>query len=256
MVPLLRRPSTSEGAARVLLLHGLGCKTTVWDSLVDRMPPTAELWEVELPWHGIDSGDWSHIGDQIEPVVCAVEAQPGFDAVVAHSFSAALLLEAYCTGKLAPRPSVLVSAFYRPRPRDFTWHTISHYLNDFHRIFAEALRVGEASRYAERQRMALAVSIRDQVGPYGWMRFFESYLRTPFLDLSGVTAPQLVLTGDSDIAADPSDGRALADGLPDGRFELIEQCGHFPMLEQPEFFARAVSDFFDAAMLPTTRARS
>jgi pimeloyl-ACP methyl ester carboxylesterase len=53
----------------------------------------------------------------------------------------------------------------------------------------------------------------------------------------------LVLTGAADIAARPDDGRSLADALPHGRFALVEGCGHFPMLEQPDQLARIVGDF-------------
>ncbi len=87
--------------------------------------------------------------------------------------------------------------------------------------------------------------MRDQVGPYGWTRWFQTYLRTPFLDLSRVDAPVLVVSGVDDIAARPDDGRALAKALPRGRFEPLDGCGHFPMIEQPDRLAALVRDVVD-----------
>lgn len=230
---------------RVLLLHGLAGKTAVWDRVTAALPESYEITNAPMPWHGMGDGTWSHRPDPVRFVVEVLD--DSYDVVVAHSLGANLLTEAYADGRVRPRPTVLVSPFYRPSTGDFDWSTISFYLNDFHRTFTEALRVGETARYPEARREWLARALRDQVGPYGWMRWFETYLRTPFLDFAGVTAPQLVLSGVDDIAARPEDGRALAKSLPHGRFELLDGCGHFPMLEQPDRVAALIRDFFDEA---------
>jgi pimeloyl-ACP methyl ester carboxylesterase len=250
--PRRRRPASAGDPVRVLLLHGLGGRPAVWDRFAERSPDHLELWDVELPWQGSMAGsEWSHAGDPVDVLVATIKGHVGddptaydrFDAIVAHSFAANLLAEALSRGLLPARPVVLVSPFYRPSPRDFDWPTITYYLNDFHRTFAEALRVGETGRFPEARRTWMAMRLRDQTGPYGWMRFFETYLRSPFLDLAAIRTPVLVVGGTTDIAARPSDGRCMADTLPHGRFELIEHAGHFPMVEQPDVFALAVRDF-------------
>ena len=241
MTPRLRRASTSDRPVKVLLLHGLGCRTSSWDRYADQPADDLELWDVELPWHGVGDSGWSYREDSAAQLVEAVPG--GFDGLVAHSFAATLLTEAFATGLLEPVPAVLVNAFYRPSEEDFDWPTISHYLNDFHLIFAEALRDGDSAHLSEKHRSWMANSLRDQVGPYGWSRFFQSYLRSPSLDLSAVTAPQLVLCGDGDIATRVSDGQALAAALPAGRFEVLPGCGHFPMTQAPDRFARSVRAF-------------
>lgn len=243
----LCRKARSANPVRVLLLHGLGGKPAVWERFAERAGDRLELWDVELPWQGTLAGsDWSHDADPVGIIVSAVEDR--FDAIVAHSFAANLTAEALCDGRLRPRPVVLVSPFYRPSPRDFDWSTITYYLNYFHRTFLEALRVGDTGRYSEAHRTWMAMRLRDQTGPYGWMRFFETYLRSPFLDLAAVRVPVLTVGGTTDIAARIADVRAMADALPCGRFQPVEQAGHFPMVEQPDRFAIAVTDFF--ASLP------
>jgi pimeloyl-ACP methyl ester carboxylesterase len=237
----------------VLLLHGLGCKTDMWQPLDQRMPGDFELWDVELPWHGIESADWSWRGDPVGLLVDSMDTSEAgqFDAVVAHSYAASLLIEAMSDGRLAPGIAVLVSPFHRLSPEDFDWSTISYYLNDFHRIFAEALDIGSTRRVPEAWRSATAMHIRDQIGVYGWMRFFEAYLRSPFVDLSTIDTSVLVLTGQDDIATRTSDGRQLAQALPRARFEQIEGSGHFPMAQQPDRFAALVRDFLrDALAVP------
>jgi pimeloyl-ACP methyl ester carboxylesterase len=233
----------------VLLLHGLGGQAGTWDGFVDKLTGSLELWDVELPWRSMADTEWSHRSDPVDLLIEAVD-DGGFDALVAHSFAANLLIEAFAAGRLEQRPAVLVSPFYRSAPADFDWPTISFYLNDFHRIFAEALRVGATGRFAEAHRDWMALRLRDHIGPYGWMRFFETYLRSPFLDLTAITAPLLILTGETDLAARPGDGRALADALPDARFALLERCGHFPMIEEPGHVARLVDEFLTLTRVP------
>jgi pimeloyl-ACP methyl ester carboxylesterase len=245
-LPRCRRAAESGDPVRVLLLHGLGGGPTVWDRLVTHAADPLELWCAKLPWHGSGGRDWSRRLDPVDVVADVVRADgsgPGFDAVVAHSYATSLLVEAFASGRVASRPAVLISPFYRSDPADFDWATISYFVNNFHLPFAEALRISAASRFPQTHRDRMAMHVRDRIGPYGWMRFFDSYLRSPFIDLAAVVSPMLALTGSADNTARPEDGRALADALPQGRFHLLAGCGHFPMLEQPSLLARLLLDF-------------
>lgn len=251
--PRLRRPAAHDDPLRVLLLHGLGGRPSVWDPFAARADGRLELWDVELPWRAMAGSEgW---GALPQPAECLVDLlQEPYDAVVAHSYAANLLAEAGAAGRVAPRPTVLISPFYRSSPRDFDWSVISYYLNDFHRVFEEALEVGETGRFAKAHRDWMALRLRDQIGPYGWMRFFESYLRTPFLDLAAIRFPLLVLSGEKDIAARAEDGRALAAAVPGARFELLDGCRHFPMVESPDLVTRLVCDFLAAGPRPARHA--
>ncbi|MFE1413608.1 alpha/beta fold hydrolase [Streptomyces sp. NPDC058746] len=252
-LPRLRRAADPTGGRplRTLLLHGLGGKASVWDRFVPLAAPELELWDVELPWAAMAGSEgWGSLPDPARFLVDLIDGSgggpddgAGFDAVVAHSYAANLLTESYTGGRIAPRPTVLVSPFHRSSPQEFDWSVISYYLNDFHRVFEEALAVGETGRYTKAHRDWMALQLRDRIGPYGWMRFFENYLRSPFLDLGAVRAPLLVLSGSRDSAARPEDGRTLAAGVPGARFELLDDCAHFPMLERPGPFAGLVSGF-------------
>jgi len=58
-----------------------------------------------------------------------------------------------------------------------------------------------------------------------------------------IPTKSLVLCGSEDVATPPSLGRELAEALTDARFELIEQAGHLPPLEQPEAMAVKINQF-------------
>ena len=61
--------------------------------------------------------------------------------------------------------------------------------------------------------------------------------------LSGVTAPTLVLWGDSDGIVTPEYGRVYAAGIPTARFQLLPKTGHMPQLETPDQVLAAIRDF-------------
>jgi pimeloyl-ACP methyl ester carboxylesterase len=61
--------------------------------------------------------------------------------------------------------------------------------------------------------------------------------------LPRIRVPTLVLWGGSDRIVTPDYGRAYAGFIPGARFELIEEAGHHPELEQPDRFAALVSAF-------------
>jgi pimeloyl-ACP methyl ester carboxylesterase len=48
-----------------------------------------------------------------------------------------------------------------------------------------------------------------------------------------ITVPTLVIVGEKDIITPPAESRALSDGIPNSTLAVIENAGHFPMLEQP-----------------------
>jgi proline iminopeptidase len=81
-----------------------------------------------------------------------------------------------------------------------------------------------------------------------WSGLRESK-RFPF-DLTGrlarVKAPALIVVGDDDFICSPLAAKRLHLCLPNSKLLLIEKCGHFPWLEQPQIFFADVPVFLRA----------
>jgi len=258
------RPATGD-RPDVLLLHGLANSGSVWDACVPQAERQgARLWVAELPWRGDCVAEWSARGDVVPHVGDALRAVPGgADVVVAHSMGAVTLLE-YLSRRLAAgadpfaehgiRALVLVSPFYRRATEEFSWQSMASSVDGFARITTEGIRVHSGRRLSAEAQRALGERVRDRVGAYGWMRFFETYLATPRLHTALMTVPCLVLAGEHDFAAPPAEGRALAADLPLGEFHLLPECGHFLMIEQADRFAAAIGQFVRRT-LPAARPR-
>lgn len=258
----------AEGAdpLRVLLLHGLAGSATSWEAFATRVAPGVEVWVADLPWRGEGVGAWAQRPDVGHWAAAALGSVPGrVDVVMAHSFAANVFLEyldgldpghgpgahdvAGPLGSAGPldllglRGMVLVSPFYRGLADDFDWETISYYLNDFDRILAEGIRVRSRGGLDPEIRRGMAVRVRDRVGPYGWTRFFDTYLRTPLLRTGRLTRPCLVIGGETDFASPAADSLRLAAALPQATAHIFLECGHFAMVEKPDRFADLVNEF-------------
>ncbi|GIH21083.1 hydrolase [Rugosimonospora africana] len=60
-----------------------------------------------------------------------------------------------------------------------------------------------------------------------------------------LAAPVLVIAGANDCLTGLAPVKALATRFPAGRAEVIAECGHYPWLEQPGAFRRAIDAFLD-----------
>ncbi|MFJ9736762.1 alpha/beta fold hydrolase [Streptomyces sp. NPDC101166] len=72
--------------------------------------------------------------------------------------------------------------------------------------------------------------------------------------LAEVTAPALVLAGGADGGPCPAAARLLADVLPNAEFAVQPDAGHYPWLDDPQWFTRRTAAFLNAAA-PTAPAR-
>ncbi|RAZ83063.1 carboxylesterase [Mesorhizobium hawassense] len=61
--------------------------------------------------------------------------------------------------------------------------------------------------------------------------------------LGDIRVPTLVVVGNEDVITPPAESVILAASIPDSRLEVIEDAGHFPMLEQPRKFNEVLTAF-------------
>jgi pimeloyl-ACP methyl ester carboxylesterase len=77
------------------------------------------------------------------------------------------------------------------------------------------------------------------------LAFFEAFFDHDTTDrLPEIAAPTLVLAGGRDMTARPALGRAVAERIPDARFEVMEEEAHQPFQEVPEEWNARVDTFW------------
>jgi pimeloyl-ACP methyl ester carboxylesterase len=87
------------------------------------------------------------------------------------------------------------------------------------------------------------------VGPQGFLRQQAAVMaRADSRDLlAGVACPTVVIHGAEDRLIPVTAGAELAAGIPGASLHLIEEAGHFLLLERPDAAAAAVDEFLAAA---------
>ena len=62
-------------------------------------------------------------------------------------------------------------------------------------------------------------------------------------EVAKITAPTLLIWGNNDTITPPFVGEEFHKLIPNSKLLFIDECGHAPMMEQPEEFNRYLSDF-------------
>jgi len=65
-------------------------------------------------------------------------------------------------------------------------------------------------------------------------------------DLHRISVPTLIIRGADDALVPQDQAEKAASRIPDSQLVIIDSAGHFPLLEQPEQFKRAVSAFLSS----------
>ena len=91
------------------------------------------------------------------------------------------------------------------------------------------------------QELSAIAQNREGFVFYGW----KPYMHTPGLRkwLPRIDLPTLVLWGAQDGVVTTEYGQNYANAIPGARFEVIENAGHYPDIEQPEALAKKILDF-------------
>lgn len=239
---------------RVLLLHGLCGSAAIWDPFVRLADTGCELWAADLPWRGTGVAGWPDrpVEEWLEQAVADLPG--GVDVLMAHSFGSSAVLRwldrqtpapdgRFLVGGRPLRGLVLVSPLYRADPADFDWESIAYYVAEFDGIVADGLRMGGGRALPAERLRAVARRVRDLVGPYGWVRFFETYLRMPEVRGARLAMPVLVVSGGLDAVAFPTDAHALGEALPSAAVHVLPDSRHYPMITAAETFAGLANTF-------------
>lgn len=258
---------TGGSGPTVLLVHGITNSSRSWEPVTQRLARSHRVLAPDLPGHGESD---RHQGDHslgahasaLRDLLLVTGAGPA--TLVGHSFGGGIVLQmAYQFPELVER-LVLVSSGGLGRDVGLLLRAAT--LPGAERVIgigasapvtragalagsvlgrlgvrpgpdiAEVL-AGVASLGDRRRREAFVRTIRTVVSPRG-----QRVNANDRLYLSeGI--PSLIAWGGRDPIIPAHHGRAAADAMPDSRFELFEDAGHFPQLNDPDRFATLLAEF-------------
>ena len=106
------------------------------------------------------------------------------------------------------------------------------------------------NKEAVQQTISMLTSNPNPVGPEGYNRQAQAYLRYDALDrLADLKSPTLVIVGEQDLLTPPWICREVADRTPGSQFEIIKGDGssHVVPIERPDEFNHLVTRFLVAS---------
>jgi pimeloyl-ACP methyl ester carboxylesterase len=262
----------------MVLVHGLGGSALNWMDAAPLLARFARVWAVDLLGHGRtpSTGRSSSVDDNATLLLRFVKAVAGGPALlVGNSMGGYLSMRAASERPDLVRGLVLVSPAV-PQGYDVidpmvlqlfaTYATPGvgeDFLRDWSRtagpegmvdqmlmlVTRDPSRVSRAWRDAHvaetGRRMETGAAVDDMLGAARSLIHGLSEMKEWRESLDRVTVPTLVVHGAHDRLVSIVAARELAKLRPDWTLEVMEDCGHIAMAEDPEGFAAIVSRWLD-----------
>ncbi len=116
---------------------------------------------------------------------------------------------------------------------------------------ADALvQASTASETKQRRPVAVAY-VRESLmrqDPDGYARTCDALADAQSADISAITCPTLLVTGDEDVISPPQAVRQIADKISGARVEVLRACGHWTPVEKPEECSELLRQFLSQRM--------
>jgi pimeloyl-[acyl-carrier protein] methyl ester esterase len=238
----------------LVLLHGWGMHTGVWQPLLPALSASFEVHGIDLPGHG-KSPPVERSAGLAQWAAAVAEAAPPGSAWLGWSLGGQVALAAALAGfdigrlvLVATTPRFLAAADWDCAMSPEVFASFSRDLSsDPRRAVRNFLSL---QLRGDRQAMALLPSLRAMLGAadepdpqslrQGLDILATTDLRRP---AGGLPLPALIVTGERDRLTPPEAARRLAESLPAGEFEMLRGAAHAPFLTHPERFVESVCSF-------------
>lgn len=233
------------GRKTLLFIHGSGGNHTDW---IRQFTPLQHIFNVavmDLPGHGESDGPGEQ--DVSAYVAWVKRLLEGFGiekpVLIGHSLGAAICLRfAILHGDLASAVVPVGGGVRMP---------VNPLILDGLKTDPAAI-IGLAAKFsiAKENRERLSGFVTDNLSRVNPGILYGDFFACSKLDITeavaGIRIPALILCGAEDKMTPPALSEYLRDQIPGAGLALIPQAGHFAMLENPEVFNAALTDFVNA----------
>jgi pimeloyl-[acyl-carrier protein] methyl ester esterase len=237
----------------VVLLHGWGSGSRIWDDLAPRLAPRFRVHALPLP--GYDAVSARAVSSLQVTVEYVARAAPRRCGVIGWSLGGevALAWARRMPQQVERLALIATTPCFTGRP-GWRCATAPAVLDEFGRALA-ADRDGTLARFvavqargdSRAQQVAGVLQQLYRSGPSdevlaaGLAVLSDTDLRR---EIARVMQPALVLHGARDCIVPAAAGRRLAQALPHARFVLLRTCAHAPFLSRPRQVATLLREFF------------
>ena len=239
----------------LLLVHGLGADRRIWEGTIARFADRWRVVAVDLPGHGeSDKPDVDYSPAYFARVLRGLGRAMHLSevVVVGSSLGGRVTLELAASYPTWVRAIVLSAPapLFGPLWKPIGWALPALTGTD---LLRWALPRGIVRGFFDATVPGASLRrtlVADQLAREDFHDFARAVARSLGGIVSGdapalenVRQPVLLLWGRDDRVVSSTGAAPLLAALPQARLEMIERCGHMPMLEQPDVFHAAVGVF-------------
>lgn len=235
----------------LLLVHGLGGTSNLWGAQIPVLDRFFTTIRMDLPGSGRADAPAHQSTEFLADHLIALADSLGHQTfhILAHSYGAVV------SQNLAMRyPARVLSLAFLGPIREAGAPAKQALANRAATARAEGLvSIADAtamvgtSASTKASRPEIAAFVREQVmaqDPQGYAAMCEAVAATQAADLSTIDCRALIVTGDEDATAPPAVAKAVADGIRNSSFSIIEGCGHWTPIEKPQEVNRILLNFY------------
>lgn len=232
-------------APPVVLVHGLGLDSRVWDGLVRRLP-RHRLLRLDLRGHGAsDTPPPPYaMGAMIRDVERLMDHFALKDVVVLGAGEGGLIAQGLAVKRLDLVRALVLTGSATRFANPSVWETrlacLRQHGPDFEAECAGLL----GPRWRTSPVIDSVREMLDTTRPDGWTGFGAALATADFYQTTAtLRLPTLILAGADDRKTPPDLQRELADLVPDAAFQLIRGGSHLSMLTEPDGFVEPLAGF-------------
>ena len=247
----------------VILIHGIGQYVEHWESAMSALAAHHQVYAVDLPGHGKTDKplDISYTLDDLSQFIKDYMSALGIEKahIVGHSLGGAVSMRLVLRQSAVVDRLVLVDSGGFGREVSLLFRILS--LPLLGEMFTRPSRSGSATllkmfvhnpptitnamiehhyqmSMLPGAQQSILKSLRTNVNFWGQIDNSPDMSRIP-----SIPNPVLVIWGRQDNLVPVAHADTAAKGFPNVRVQMIENCGHFPMLEHTSEFNKLLLDF-------------
>tara|TARA_R100001143_G_C3361067_1_gene135846 strand:+ start:6303 stop:7121 length:819 start_codon:yes stop_codon:yes gene_type:complete len=246
-------PETAgEDAPVVAFANSLGTDFRIWDGVIDRLPQTVRTLCYDMRGHGLTalSDGLVSIEGLADDFIALLDA---LDISTVHmvGLSVGGMVAQSVAAKAPKRIAnlVLCDTAHKIGSPDVWNPRIAAVQKDGLSSIAEAVLLrwfDPGFKAANPEIYDGAWAMLTRIPAQGYTDLCAAIRDADLTESTAqIEAKTLCLCGSADLATPPELVNAMADLMPNARYEVIDQAGHLPCLEKPDVVAQKITDFLE-----------
>ncbi len=256
---LLHYKTSGTGDIPIVLVHGYGMSSAVWEKVLPLFPSNYKLFAIDLKGFGLsDKPETGYSCNELSDDIKAFLDALGFKraVLIGHSFGGLVIQHFAMHHPESVLALVLTNTFSATMPPKGLTQAVEKRISGYgsaeenRKIFSTTLpRYFDTDNVTEED-----IKYFVEIGLQGSNTALRETLKANYTTLAipatvynTFLAPTLIIITTHDPFGTFDQATAISDALPKSRIEVITRCGHSPMWEKPAEFARIVAQFLQSS---------